>query len=54
MYRCDNCGAEFDHSVTVTEPRPLGEESYQICPMCRMTGRFEEITDGDTEEDEEI
>lgn len=43
MYRCDNCGAEFDHSETVTESRPVGAESYQVCPMCGSTGGITEI-----------
>ena len=45
MYRCDNCGAEFDHSETVTESRPVGAESYQVCPMCGSTGGITEITE---------
>lgn len=44
MFRCNSCGAEFDHSETVTESRPVGEESYQVCPMCGSTGEFTEIT----------
>lgn len=52
MFRCNECGAEFDHSKTVTESRPVGEESYQACPVCGSTGEFTEITDEDTEEDE--
>lgn len=45
MFRCDNCGAEFDHSETVTESRDLGAESYQVCPMCKSTGGITEITE---------
>lgn len=45
MFRCNECGAEFDHSVTVTEPRPLGAESYQACPVCKSTGGITEITE---------
>lgn len=43
MYRCNSCGEVFDHSETVTESRPLGEESYQVCPICGSTGEFTEI-----------
>lgn len=43
MFRCNSCGEEFDHSLTVTESRPLGEESYQVCPMCGSTGEFTKI-----------
>ena len=49
MYRCDNCGAEFDHSETVTESRDLGAESYQACPMCGSTGGITEITEKKSE-----
>ena len=49
MYRCDNCGAEFDHSETVTESRPLGAESYQVCPVCESTGGITEITEKKSE-----
>lgn len=42
MFRCNSCGAEFDHSETVTESRDLGAESYQACPMCGSTGEFTE------------
>lgn len=52
MFRCNSCGAEFDHSETVTESRPLGEESYQVCPCCKGDYGFTEITDEATEEDE--
>ena len=44
MFRCNECGAEFDHSETVTESRPLGAESYQACPVCGSTGEFTEIS----------
>lgn len=44
MYRCEDCGGEFDHTKTVTESRPLGAESYQACPVCGSTGGFTEIT----------
>lgn len=45
MFKCEACGAEFDHSLTVTESRPVGEESYQVCPICGSTGEFTEITE---------
>lgn len=44
MFRCNGCGSEFDHSETVTESRPLGEESYQVCPVCGASGEFTEIS----------
>ena len=49
MFRCNSCGAEFDHSETVIEPRPLGAESYQVCPMCGSTGGITEITEKKSE-----
>ena len=49
MFRCNSCGAEFDHSETVTESRDLGAESYQACPMCGSTGEFTEITEKKSE-----
>ena len=44
MFRCNECGAEFDLIATVTESRDLGAESYQACPICGSTGEFTEIT----------
>lgn len=45
MFKCESCGAEFDHSETVTEPRPVGAESYQVCPVCGSAGGFTELTE---------
>ena len=38
MYRCNNCGAEFERPDTYCESRPIGTERFSCCPMCQNLG----------------
>lgn len=49
MFKCNSCGAEFDHSKTVNIPLLGGAESLQVCPSCGSTGEFTEITEKKSE-----
>ena len=49
MYKCDDCGAEFESPDTYYESRPIGWEEFACCPMCESLNydeyREEDITD---------
>jgi len=57
MYRCPDCGLEFETPVRVREC--IGEfwgapayEEYSTCPRCECE-HYEEIKDDDEDEEEE-
>lgn len=53
MYRCNDCGEEFDDPAVHTERHPeveWGCEHWYVCPHCGSTN-FEETEDEEEEED---
>lgn len=45
MYRCENCGAEFETPKIIKEAHPYGEsyayEEWYTCPHCEDTDMIE-------------
>ena len=46
MYKCSDCGAEFETPDTYYETRPVGREKFSCCPMCQNLG-FDETGEED-------
>ena len=42
MYKCQDCGREFEEPETYSERRPVGYESFDCCPHCGRRD-YEEI-----------
>lgn len=34
MYKCNDCGGEFEEPETYGESRPVGFEKFSVCPYC--------------------
>ena len=34
MYKCRECGGEFEEPETYNEMRPVGYERFDCCPYC--------------------
>lgn len=55
MYRCNDCGEEFDDPATHEERHPeveWGSEFWEVCPCCGSCD-FEEIEDEEEEDYED-
>lgn len=43
MYRCNDCGGEFEEPEIYSESRPVGYESFAVSPCCQNTNYEEKL-----------
>lgn len=43
MYKCRDCGREFEEPETYSERRPVGYESFAVSPCCKNTNYEEKL-----------